>query len=142
MIPKIFSQENISKETLKAVLEREDGVSDITFDSDEFLKAHLRINGVLYHIQVDEAKIVIRFFTLFKLKDGINPVDALVLANAVNERVDIAHAVFLRDENLLLFLSCLPLTGGVELTNFLFTFGTFRELSSWVKEFDSEGIVE
>lgn len=142
MIPKIFSPENISKERLEAVLEREDGISEITFDSGEYLKVNFKIDGVLYSIRLDDTKNVITFFRLFGLKDGVNPVDALVLANELNGRVSMGRVIFIQEQNLLCFCSDLSLVGGIELTNFLFAFGTFRELTGWVKEYDAEGIVE
>ena len=142
MIPKIFSPENISKERLEAVLEREDGISEITFDSEEYLKVNFKIDGVLYGIRLDDTKNVITFYRLFGLKDGVNPIDALVLANELNGRVSMGRVIFIREQNLLCFCSDLSLVGGIELSNFLFTFGTFRELTGWVREHDTEGIVE
>ena len=142
MIPKIISPENVSKETLKALLEKEDGITDIEFNSDEFLKVNFKIGGVLYGIRLDDTKNVITFFRLFGLKDGVNPVDSLVLANELNGRVSMGRVIVIQEQNLLCFCSDLSLVGGIELTNFLFTFGTFRELTGWVKEYDAEGIVE
>jgi hypothetical protein len=141
MIPKIISPENISKERLMAVLEREDGITDITFDNDEFLKVNFKIDNILYHIRVEETKNVITFYKLFELKDETDPIDALVLANEINGKVSMARAIFIQDGNLLCFCSDLSLVGGVEITNFLFVFGTFRELAGWVREHDTKNIV-
>jgi Putative bacterial sensory transduction regulator len=141
MIPKIISPENISKERLMAVLEREDGIADIVFDDDEFLKVSFKINSILYHIRLDETKNVITFFKLFELKSETDPLDALALANELNGRVQMSRAIFFADVNALCFCSDLSLVGGIEITNFLFVFGTFRELAGWVQEHDTKQIV-
>jgi Putative bacterial sensory transduction regulator len=142
MILKTINPENISKETLGALLEKEDGISEIAFDDDEYLKVNFQIDGISYGIRLDDTKNVMTFYRLFGLKEGTDAVDAIILANELNNRISMGRVVFIRDANLLCFCSDLSLIGGIDLTNFLFVFGTFRELTGWVNEFDKEGIVE